>query len=168
MAIADLVEQMLGADLPIRLEAWDGTVLGREDAPAKLVLRSRDALRRIVTAPGELGFARAYVAGDIDVEGDIFAVLSMRDRMPNVKLTPPQLLHALKLIHISDLKPLPPPVQEIRLRGRRHSKERDAAAVAAHYDVGNDFYALFLGSTMTYSCAVFERDGMSLDDAQTA
>ena len=169
MLLGDLLEQILGRDLPIRLEAWDGTVMGPPDAPATIRIRSVDALRRIVTAPGELGFARAYVCGDIDVEGDMFAALSLQDRLPEAKLTPRQALQAIKLMGVRNLKPLPAPASEVRLRGRLHSKERDAAAVEAHYDVGNDFYALFLGSTMTYSCAVWERgDAMTLDEAQTA
>src|SRR4051812_42591443 len=168
MPLRELLEQILGTDLPVRLEAWDGTALGPVDAPARITVRSIDALRRIVTAPGELGFSRAYVAGDIDVEGDMFAALSLQDRLPEAKLTARQVVHAVRLIGVRNLKPLPPPLSEVRLRGRLHSKERDAAAVEAHYDVGNDFYALFLGSTMTYSCAVWERgDDMSLDDAQT-
>jgi cyclopropane-fatty-acyl-phospholipid synthase len=167
MLVGDLVVQLLGDDLPVRLEAWDGTRLGPEDAPATIVLRSSDALRRIVTAPGELGFARAFVSGDLDIEGDIFAVLTMRDRLPNPKLTPRQLVDGIRLLGPGNLRPMPPPPEEIQIRGRLHSKERDAAAVAAHYDVGNDFYALFLGSTMTYSCAVFEHEDQPLDDAQT-
>ena len=166
MLVGDLVVQLLGDDLPVRLEAWDGTRLGPEDAPATIVLRSSDALRRIVTAPGELGFARAYVCGDVDIEGDIFAVLEMRDRLPNPKLTLRQLVDGIRLLGFGNLRPLPPPPEEIRVSGRLHSKERDAAAVAAHYDVGNEFYALFLGETMTYSCAVFEHEGQSLHDAQ--
>src|SRR3954471_3535118 len=169
MPLRELLEQILGTDLPIRLEAWDGTVMGPVDAPATITVRSIDALRRIVTAPGELGFARAYVAGDIDVEGDMFAALSLQERLPEAKLTPRQAVDAMRLVGIRNLKPLPPPTNEVKLRGRLHSKERDAAAVAAHYDVGNEFYALFLGATMTYSCAVWERgDDMTLDEAQTA
>jgi len=168
MRVGDLVEELVGTDLPIRVTAWDGTELGPPGAPATLVVRSQDAIRRIVTAPGELGFARAYVAGDIDLEGDIFAVLGLRERLPDVKLTPTQLLRAARGMSITDLKPLPPPPEEIRMRGRRHTKERDAAAIAAHYDVGNDFYRLVLGPTMTYSCALFETDDTTLDDAQAA
>jgi len=168
MRVGELVEELVGTDLPIRVTAWDGTELGPPGAAATLVVRSQDAIRRIVTAPGELGFARAYVAGDIDLEGDIFAVLGLRERLPDVKLTPAQLVRAARGMSITDLKPLPPPAEEIRMRGRRHTKERDAAAIAAHYDVGNDFYRLVLGPTMTYSCAVFETDGATLDDAQAA
>jgi cyclopropane-fatty-acyl-phospholipid synthase len=168
MRVGELVEQLVGRDLPIHVTAWDGTDLGPPDAPAALVVRSRDAIRRIVTAPGELGFARAYVAGDVDIQGDIFEVLSLRERMPEVKLTPTQVLRLVRGMSLTDLRPLPPPPEEIRLRGSRHSRERDAAAVAAHYDVGNDFYRLFLGPTMTYSCAVFEDDDVELDEAQAA
>jgi len=168
MRVGELVEQLIGRDLPIHVTAWDGTDLGPSDAPASLVVRSPDAIRRIVTAPGELGFARAYVAGDVDIEGDIFEVLGLRDRLPEVKLTAGQVLRLIRGMSVADLRPLPPPPEEIRLRGNRHSKERDAAAIAAHYDVGNDFYELFLGETMTYSCAVFEDEDTALDDAQAA
>jgi cyclopropane-fatty-acyl-phospholipid synthase len=166
MRLGDLVVSLLGEDLPVRLVAWDGTDVGPKDAPATIVLRSRDALRRIVTMPGELGFARAFVSGDAEIEGDIFSVLTMRDRLPTPKLSPRQLVDAMRLLGFKDLTPLPVPKEEIRLRGKIHSKERDAAAVAAHYDVGNDFYSLFLGDTMTYSCAVFEHEDQSLDEAQ--
>ena len=81
-----ILTEMLGDDLPVRVRAYDGTDFGPPDAPATLVVRSPDALRRIVTAPGELGFARAYVAGDLDVEGDIYAALDLHDRLPDVRL----------------------------------------------------------------------------------
>jgi cyclopropane-fatty-acyl-phospholipid synthase len=168
MRVGELVEQLIGRDLSIHVTAWDGTDLGPSDAPASLVVRSPDAIRRIVTAPGELGFARAYVAGDVDIEGDIFEVLNLRERLPEVKLTAAQVLRLARGMSLADLRPLPPPPEEIRLRGSRHSRERDAAAIAAHYDVGNDFYGLFLGPTMTYSCAVFESAQTGLDEAQAA
>jgi cyclopropane-fatty-acyl-phospholipid synthase len=166
--VGELVEELVGNDLAIRVTAWDGTVLGPAEAPATLVVHSQDAIRRIVTAPGELGFARAYVAGDVDIQGDIFAILDLRTRLPHVKLTPRQVMRIVRGMSLADLRRLPPPPEEIQLHGRRHSKERDAAAIAAHYDVGNDFYRLFLGPTMTYSCAVFEGDDVTLDEAQEA
>src|SRR5438067_8899701 len=100
-------------------------MLGPPDASTAIVVRSPNALRRIVTAPGELGFARAYVAGDIDLEGDVFEALTLRDRLPEVKLTPKQLLQAAREIGIKNLRPLPAPPEEARLRGRRHTVERD-------------------------------------------
>ena len=65
-------------------------------------------------------------------------------------------------------RPPTPPPEEARVRGGVHTRARDAAAVAHHYDVGNEFYALFLGGTMTYSCAYLESVGSSLDEAQIA
>ena len=166
MALASLIESVLGPDVPVGFRAYDGSTYGPPDAPATIVLRSPDALRRIVTAPGELGFARAYVAGDLDLEGDVFTALELRDRLPKVKLTPTQLLAAAREIGLKNLRPLPPPPQEARLRGRKHSVARDRAAVSHHYDVSNDFYRLILGPSLTYSCAVFTDDDTSLEQAQ--
>jgi len=168
MSVAEIVEEILGADLPVAFEAYDGSRCGPVDAPATLVLRSPTALQRIVTAPGELGFGRAYVAGDLDVQGDIWAALSLRDRMPNVRLGTKQLLAIVRLLGAAGLRRPTPPAEETRLHGRLHSKSRDAAAIAHHYDVSNEFYRLFLGSTMTYSCAVWADRSVGLDAAQEA
>jgi cyclopropane-fatty-acyl-phospholipid synthase len=71
--------------------------------------------------------------------------------------------------HVGALgRPLPPPPEEARLHGWRHSLKRDASAIGHHYDVGNDFYRLVLGPTMTYSCARFVQPDATLEDAQTA
>jgi cyclopropane-fatty-acyl-phospholipid synthase len=166
--IADLVTAILGPDLPIGFRAYDGSHTGPADAPATLVLRSPDALRRLVTAPGELGFGRAYVAGDLDIEGDIFAALELRHRLPALHLNRQQWLQAVKLVGAAGLRPLPPPPEEARLRGRRHSKQRDAAAIAHHYDVSNDFYRIVLGPSLTYSCAVWDSPAVGLEAAQAA
>ncbi|MBV8980105.1 MAG: class I SAM-dependent methyltransferase [Acidimicrobiia bacterium] len=168
MSVASMVEEILGTDLPVAFEAYDGSRCGPADAPATIVLRSPVALQRILTAPGELGFGRAYVAGDLDVEGDIWAALSLRDRMPSVSLAPRQWLTMLRLVGAAGLRRPTPPPEEIHLHGRRHSKSRDAAAISHHYDVSNDFYALVLGSTMTYSCAVWAHPAVTLDEAQEA
>jgi cyclopropane-fatty-acyl-phospholipid synthase len=166
MPLADLLQDLLGSDLPVAFSLYDGSRVGPDPAPATIIVRSPDALRRIVTAPGELGFGRAYVAGDIEVEGDIYAALGLRDHLPDVKLRPAQWLAALRLAGAGGLKPLPPPPEEARLRGRRHSKARDAAAVAHHYDVSNEFYRMVLGPSMTYSCAVWTDPSHSLEEAQ--
>jgi len=166
MALADLLQDLLGTDLPVAFSLYDGSRVGPDPAPATVVVRSPDALRRIVTAPGELGFGRAYVAGDIDVEGDIYAALQLRDHLPDIKLRPAQWLAALRLAGAGGLKPLPPPPEESRLRGRRHSKARDAAAVAHHYNVSNEFYRMVLGPSMTYSCAVWTDPSHTLEEAQ--
>jgi cyclopropane-fatty-acyl-phospholipid synthase len=163
-----ILTEVLGDDPPVRIRAYDGTDIGPEDAPATLVVHTPDALRRMVTAPGELGLARAYVAGDLDVEGDIHAALDLHDRLPDVRLHARQLAAIVQLLGGAGLRRLPPPPEEARLRGPRHSRERDAAAIAHHYDVSNRFYELVLGPSLTYSCALFDTAATSLEDAQTA
>jgi cyclopropane-fatty-acyl-phospholipid synthase len=167
MTLASLVDDILGHDLPVHVTAYDGSHTGPTDAPATLIIRSPDALRRILTAPGELGFARAYVAGDLDIEGDIFAVLRLRDLVPKVRLEPRLMGRVLETLGgWREVKRLPPPPEEVHLHGRRHSPSRDRAAVSHHYDVSNRFYELMLGPSLTYSCAVFHDPGDSLEKAQ--
>ena len=166
-----LLAELIGEQLPLRVRAWDGSESGPADSPATLVIRSPDAIRRLLWAPHELGLARAFVTGDLDVEGDLYAALTLpgylahRDREARVR--PLTLLRAARAVGALK-RPLPPPPEEARLRGGRHSKERDAAAIAHHYDVGNGFYRLVLGPTMVYSCAFFETADASLEQAQTA
>jgi cyclopropane-fatty-acyl-phospholipid synthase len=167
-SVCDLVREVLGDDLPVAVEGYDGSRLGPPGAKTTMFIRSPDALRRIVFAPGELGLARAYVTGDLDFEGDIYDLLALRDRIPDVKLSRTQLLAAARLLGRTGLRPLPAPAEEARLHGRRHSKARDAAAISHHYDVSNRFYEILLGSSMTYSCAVWPTAESTLEDAQAA
>jgi cyclopropane-fatty-acyl-phospholipid synthase len=167
MALAPLVDEVLGGNVPLAVEAYDGSRAGPGDASTRLILRGPDALRRIVTAPGELGLARAYVAGDIDLEGSIWDLLALRDRMPDVRIDPRVVLRLVKeLGGWREVRRLEPPPEEARLHGRRHSKARDAAAISHHYDVSNAFYRLVLGPSMTYSCAVFHDPSDTLEAAQ--
>ena len=169
MTLAALVEEVLGDDLPVGVAAYDGSTAGPPDPPATLVLRTPDALRRILTAPGELGLSRAYVAGDLDFEGDIFAVIDLRERMPSLRLSGRVLRGiARELGGWKAIRPVAPPPEEVRLHGRRHSLARDRAAVSYHYDVSNRFYEMVLGPSLTYSCAVFESPDTTLEHAQAA
>lgn len=152
------LEELVGPEPPVAIEAYDGSRVGPTDPPATIVVRSRDALRRIVTRPGELGFSRAYVAGDIDIEGDVFAALSLKEAIGSLSLSAPRLAALARELELGDLRPPPPPPEEVHLRGRRHSRRRDAAAIAHHYDVSNDFYRLLLGPSLTYSCAIWSDD----------
>jgi cyclopropane-fatty-acyl-phospholipid synthase len=114
--------------------------------------------------------ARAFVTGDIDFDGDLFEMLvALEARMKGRRRLGPRtvasgLWTALRLGAIG--VPPPPPEEEVHLGGWLHSKRRDAIAIHHHYDVGNDFYRLVLGPSMTYSCARFERPGLSLEEAQ--
>ncbi len=167
MRLADLVRRVLGPDVPVAVHAYDGSTADPPDAIATLTINRPEALQRFMTAPGELGLGRAYVAGDIDVEGDLFGALSaIAEHLP--KPEPRTIADLAKALGPSRLKPLPPPKEEARLHGLRHSKARDAQAIAYHYDVSNEFYRIVLGPTMTYSCAVWESPDVGLDAAQTA
>jgi cyclopropane-fatty-acyl-phospholipid synthase len=166
MAVAELFGDLVGADAPVEFRAYDGSRAGPEGAPATIAIKSPNALRRLVTAPNELGLGRAYVSGEIDLGGDIFSVLALQDRLDGLTITPVQVIAALKILGVSGLKPLAPPPEEARLHGRRHSRARDAAAIAHHYDVSNDFYRTVLGPSMTYSCAVWTDGAGTLEEAQ--
>jgi cyclopropane-fatty-acyl-phospholipid synthase len=167
MALAPLVEEVLGGDIPVAVEAYDGSRAGPTSASTTLAIRNPDGLRRVVTAPGELGLARAYVAGDLDVDGSVWDLLALRDRMPEVRLDARVLRRLVKeLGGWREVHLVEPPAEEARLRGRRHSKARDAAAISHHYDVSNAFYRLVLGPSMTYSCAVWHDPTDTLEQAQ--
>jgi cyclopropane-fatty-acyl-phospholipid synthase len=171
-----LVTTLLGDSPPVAIEFWDGSSLGAEDASARLVVRSPLALRYILFGRGELGLARAYVAGELDVDGDIFAALRLRDVIAEtrhdeaIEIGIAERFETLRAaIRLGAIGTPPPiPKEEIRVRGTRHSRERDRAAIAHHYDISNDFYRLVLGETMTYSCAYFAEDSFDLDRAQEA
>lgn len=174
--VRPVLEALVGPNPPVAFRFWDGSTVGPQQTEATVVVRSPQALRRILWSPGELGAARAYVVGDIDVEGDMYAALSLRDVLddpehrvrlavgPSDWLTMARIAAKLRVLG----PPLPRPPEEARLSGGRHSKERDALAIAHHYDVSNDFYRIVLGETMTYSCAFFPTATTSLDDAQLA
>ncbi|WP_346622720.1 cyclopropane-fatty-acyl-phospholipid synthase family protein [Blastococcus montanus] len=170
--VDELGTLLLGAPLPLSVRCWDGSETVVEGAPT-LVVRHRRALRRLVHAPGELGLARAYVSGDLDIEGDLYTVLSLPDQLP----ARPDLhvdRRALarlggRLLGAGVLGPPPaPPPEEARVRGTRHSVQRDRQAVSHHYDVGNEFYRLLLGPSLVYSCAYFPEPTATLEQAQEA
>jgi cyclopropane-fatty-acyl-phospholipid synthase len=166
--LAAAVDDHLRAHGSLALILPDGTVLGPADARARLVVRSADALRRIVTAPGEIGFARAYVTGELDLEGDIYSALPALLELPSARQLARLWLAVARLAGPRAFRPLPPPAEEARLRGPRHTRRRDAAAISHHYDVSNAFYRLVLGPSLTYSCAVFEHPDATLEEAQAA
>jgi cyclopropane-fatty-acyl-phospholipid synthase len=168
-----LLEALVDGPIHMRIEFFDGSTIGPSDASAAISVRSPDALRRILYSPGEIGLARAFVSGDIDVDGDLAACLRVlgdtvarrRPRFGPKFLTTGFL--AAKRLGALGLPP-PPPDVELRPRGRKHSQDRDSQVVRHHYDVGNDFYRLVLGPTLVYSCARFVDDATTLDDAQIA
>jgi cyclopropane-fatty-acyl-phospholipid synthase len=178
VSIGSAIESLVKADLPIRLTAYDGSAAGPPDAAIGLHLRDERGLAYLVTAPGDLGFARAYVSGDLEVSGvhpgnpyDAMAELqsNLAFRWPHAH----EVVRLVRGLGPSTLKPPPPPPQEHlppwrrAMEGLRHSMTRDAEAIQHHYDVSNKFYELVLGPSMAYSCAVFEDDTKTLEEAQT-
>jgi cyclopropane-fatty-acyl-phospholipid synthase len=176
--LALIAGSVFGGELPIRLRAWDGSSSGPVDAPT-LVLRSPRALRRLLWHPGELGLAQAYVTGELDVEGDLAVGLrrvwaTARERelggldLRALARLAPRAMAAVSRAGGLGL-PLAPPDSQARLRGRLHSGRRDRAAIAHHYDLSNEFYALVLDPQMAYSSAYWTSDAPSytLEQAQT-
>jgi cyclopropane fatty-acyl-phospholipid synthase-like methyltransferase/DUF1365 family protein len=173
--LANLLRDIGGVELPVRLRAWDGSEAGPVGGPV-LVIRSRRALRRLVWSPGELGLARAYVTGDLDVEGDLAdgfrQVWSAARSRParTVKLGTRARLRAVVAAARLGAFGLAPkaPASEARLVGRRHTRARDRAAISHHYDLSNDFYQLLLDDSMAYSSAYYESADQPLAEAQKA
>jgi cyclopropane-fatty-acyl-phospholipid synthase len=173
--LAALAAEITGSQLPVRIRTWDGSEAGPPNGPV-VVLRSRRALRRLLWAPGELGLARAYVSGDLDVEGDLTDGFRQAWAVARTRATSGIRLSrgarsraaraALRLGAIG--LPPKPPASEARLTGGLHSRLRDRAAIAHHYDLSNDFYELLLDESMAYSAAYFTAAGQPLADAQRA
>jgi cyclopropane-fatty-acyl-phospholipid synthase len=173
--LVDLARDITGGEIPVRIRAWDGSEAGPASGPV-LVLRDRAALRRVLWHPRELGLAQAYIAGEIDVDGDLAEALGRllshfrQTSTTAVRLGGGQLLRALALaVRMGILGPPPPaPLATAKLSGAVHSRERDRAAVAHHYDLSNEFYQLLLDPSMAYSCAYWASDapGYTLADAQ--
>jgi cyclopropane-fatty-acyl-phospholipid synthase len=162
-ALAEVLPQR-----PFRVTLWDGTELPSTsgDGPVFSV-RSPVALGHMLRAPGQLGLGRAYVAGALDVD-DVDKVLALLDGYspPPIDARTKARL-AAAAVRAGALKQLPkPPAVELRPQGKRHSIARDRRAVTHHYDVSNDFFKLFLGDSMTYSCAVWSRGAETLEQAQ--
>ena len=180
MSIAEIVESVLDGPIPLGLRAYDGSSLGPPDAERALNLRTPRAASYLATAPGELGLARAYVAGDLVVEGvhpgdpyDLLVDLaSVRFRRPTAAAAIEAAVEAARTLGVKGLTPPPPPPQEALPRwrrvaeGLRHSMTRDAEAISHHYDVSNRFYEMVLGPSMTYTCACYPEASATLEEAQ--
>jgi len=155
---------------PFTVELWDGTSLPSTNGGGPTFeVRSPDAFAHALRAPGQLGLGRAYVSGALGVD-DLDDALELLDGWEPPPLDRrAQARLALAAARASGLRRPPrAPRSELRPRGRRHSPERDARAVRHHYDVSNDFFKLFLGESLNYSCALFSRGAKTLEEAQEA
>ncbi|QRY62613.1 class I SAM-dependent methyltransferase [Gordonia sp. PDNC005] len=177
MKLAHIFEKLVGHELGIRVTAYDGSSAGPADADYGLHLKNPRGTTYLVTAPGDLGLARAYVSGDLELvgshPGDPYATLqALAGDLKFTKPGPLELAQMARDIGVEHFKPIAPPPQESLPKwrrfaeGLRHSKERDAEAISYHYDVSNRFYELVLGESMTYTCAVYPTEEATLEQAQ--
>lgn len=166
-----------GGEVPLRFTAYDGSTAGPADAELGLDLLTPRGTTYLATAPGELGLARAYVAGDVAPHGvhpgDPYRLLRALADKADFKRPPARVLaNIIRSIGVEHLMPIPPPPQESLPRwrriveGARHSRTRDAEAIHHHYDVSNAFYEMVLGPSMTYTCALYPHPGATLEQAQ--
>jgi cyclopropane-fatty-acyl-phospholipid synthase len=168
LRLADVYRVLVDERSPVAFAAYDGSRAGPEDAVAVIEARHPDAVAYAVTAPGELGLARAYVSGALEVHGDFHAAL--HGVLAHMRPVPwRKRLEVLRRLGSGTLRRPPVPPEEAPppwRRGLRHSKARDAAAISHHYDVSNRFYEIVLGPSMAYTCAVFASADATLEEAQ--
>ena len=177
LTLAEILEIFTDGQLPVRFTAYDGSSAGPPDAPFGLNLKTPRGTTYLATARGDLGLARAYIAGDLDIAGvhpgDPYELLkALPDDLVFTLPSARVLADVIRSIGARRLLPIAPPPQEAPPRwrrvagGLRHSKTRDAEAIHHHYDVSNTFYEWVLGPSMTYTCACYPRTDASLDEAQ--
>jgi cyclopropane-fatty-acyl-phospholipid synthase len=166
----ELKSALAGAlpDRPFRLELWDGTALEPTNGGGPTFrVSSPEAFGHLLRAPGQLGLGRAYVAGQIDVDDIDSALELLANWSPPPVDTRSKKDIALAAVKAGALKSIPKvPEMELRPKGRRHSLLRDKRSVTHHYNLSNDFFALFLDESMTYSCAIWSRGATTLEEAQ--
>ena len=176
MSLAQILHTVLGGQVPLRFTAYDGSATGPEGALGFDLLTPRGTTY-LATAPGELGVARAYVSGDLELHGvhpgDPYELLkALNDEVAAARPPARVLADIVRSVGVEHLKPIAPPPQEVQprwrrsLRGLRQGRGRAAEAISHHYDVSNTFYARVLGPSMTYTCACYPSSGATLEEAQ--
>lgn len=177
LTLAEILEILAGGRVPLRFTAYDGSSAGPPDAPLGVELKTPRGTTYLATGRGDLGLARAYIAGDLEIHGvhpgDPYELLKALAGELVFKLPPPRVTaNIIRSLGARHLRPIAAPPQEVPPRwrrvaaGLRHSKSRDAEAIHHHYDVSNTFYEWVLGPSMTYTCACYPRPDASLDEAQ--
>jgi cyclopropane-fatty-acyl-phospholipid synthase len=155
---------------------WDGELDGPDDPTPDftLTLNHPGTLRRMLRPPFELSICEAFIAGDFDILGDIERATALEGSLRGGLGNPLRLARLTRALRALPTDDAPPPLPVVRapdpdqFGSARHTPNRDAAAVRSHYDVGNDFYKLWLDKRMVYSCAYFTNPDNSLEDAQEA
>ena len=164
--IRRLIETYGPLDFAIRL--WDGTLIPAHDGQPKfiMVLTRPDALYRMLVPPSKRAAAEAYIRGDVEIEGDFIAGISVV-RTLSRKLSAGDVAAVIPaILKLRAPRDKTVELADPELSGGRHSKDRDRAAIRFHYDIGVDFYALWLDQRMVYSCSYFPRGNETLDESQ--
>lgn len=168
--IAHNVAALFDEEINVKFSAYDLSTAGNLRSANIFHIKSPQALHYILGAPGDLGLARAYITGALEISGDFYRTLLELYR--HIKEPVPKLatLALLKSVGPAILTRPPIPVEEALPRYKRgvlHSLARDKSAIQHHYDVSNEFYSMILGPTFVYSCAVFTKEKDSLEKAQS-
>jgi len=164
-----LLERIFPSPRDFTIRLWDEAVIPAEAQPKfTLILNHPGALRRMFTPPVELSAGEAYIYGDYDIEGDIFALYGMLDALLSHNFTTTEAASLVREIQrLPDNGPKRTIIrQPARLHGKLHSRERDQEAIRFHYNVSNEFYSLWLDQQMQYSCGYFPSGKEDLDAAQ--
>jgi cyclopropane-fatty-acyl-phospholipid synthase len=150
-----------------------GPTLTRPGPRARVIVEGPDAVARLLFPPTPDAFAEAYLRRDVEIEGDVMAAVQAGEALDLRRLHPTDLRRLVRwgLAVRRCAAPAKRLERVARMRGQRHSRARDMAAIRFHYDVGEDFYRLWLDRRLTYSCAYFESAQVleaDLDAAQEA
>jgi len=169
--LAGVFGRFIGTGDAVAFAAHDGSQWGPPDAPVRIEIKSPMAISYLLGSPSELGLARAYVTGQLEIIGNLYEALRLLSTATD-EVSWRTRLGVLRELGPRYLRPLRRPPQEMPSRmlrvwnGLRHSKSRDSQAISHHYDVSNRFYELLLGPTMAYTCACFPDADASLEQAQ--
>jgi cyclopropane-fatty-acyl-phospholipid synthase len=175
VTLGGIFTELFGPDAPVRFTAYDGSEAGDPAARIALRLLTPRGVAYIATAPGDIGMARAYLMGDLEIEGvhpgDPYELLTVMGGLKMRRPAPAVAAKWLRALGPRALVPPEVPAQEARparrlTLGLRHSRARDAAAISHHYDVSNRFYEIVLGPSMTYTCACYPEEHSTLEEAQ--
>jgi cyclopropane-fatty-acyl-phospholipid synthase len=180
---ADLLTRLFrGMPGSVALRLWDGRSLradadadaAAESPPFTLVFRNPQVICALILSGDKLALAEAYFRGGLDIEGDFFAALALKDHLKDLHVSRGERLRAawaavrLRMMNAALPNSETQVVPTHGLKVKQHSKAENRDAIRFHYDVSNDFYALWLDRAMVYSCAYFENPGVDLDAAQQA
>jgi cyclopropane-fatty-acyl-phospholipid synthase len=169
----DFLDQVFPSPRGFAIRLWDGSLMPADgNARFTMVIHDRGSLQRMFQRPVELSLGEAYLRSEFDVEGDLPSSFEMAHAARRTLSSPRNALAVLAAWRslprspgATGAVPLYPPA---KLEGEIRSQQRDQAAIRYHYDVGNEFYKLFLDERMVYSCAYFATGGEDLETAQEA